>query len=74
MSPEQLAVEIAKHLPTKPGEMTIEQAQYWRGVAWTLTNTQLATFIHVVNTFNHPLLKILREVGLEMERNEANVQ
>lgn len=74
MQPELLALEIAKHLPASTKDMTLEQAMYWRQVTFAMTDDQLHAFIRVVTTFNHPLLLLIREVGMKLEQDAANVQ
>ena len=75
MTPEQLAVEIAKHLP-KPDEdgISLVQAHFWCKVAETFTDHQLEHFVRVVRTLDHPLSKLLREMVLSKVRSEAHVQ
>lgn len=74
MLPEQLAVEIAKHLPQPGEEFSLPQAQFWCRVAETFTDHQLGRFIHIARTLELPISLMLRDMVLAKLKEEANVQ
>lgn len=74
MTPEELAIEMAKHLPDNEGGITLEDSRFWCKVAETWTDNQLNSFLRLAAALSSPISMLIRQMVLDKVRNEAPLQ